>query len=241
MQPTQTTCAHTCDAGDEATNAQREKQFAGRNRIQEGSYVRISVVMADMTGKVLEESGPEGILLRQGRGLLFPKLEAALMDRFEGEGFSISLEPEDAFGEYDADSIEVVPLSRFANPQAIEVNQVLEHVPGVPHDGRVWRVSDIAQEVAIVEPNHPLAGIGLQFAIQVLEVSDSPLKGQESEDDEQEGATTLVPSFLTLADKIVSEDDDDDIDYRLAQEASLEAYNDDSSMARLAKPARIVR
>ncbi|EJX02512.1 hypothetical protein EVA_09383, partial [gut metagenome] len=51
--------------------------------------VTLAVRMADMTGKILEETGPEGLTYWHGHGDIFPKLEAALDGRFEGEGFFI--------------------------------------------------------------------------------------------------------------------------------------------------------
>ena len=57
--------------------------------IRKGMLVTLSVLMADMTGKTLEETPPEGIVYLHGNGDIFPKLEAALEGRFAGEGFSM--------------------------------------------------------------------------------------------------------------------------------------------------------
>ncbi len=201
--------------------------------VESGRLVTLFVTMADMTGRVLEETDPEGIVYLHGHGDIFPKLEAALEGRFEGEGFAIHLEPEDAFGEYDAEAIRMVPLDRLGDPETIVPGLVYDEVPGEGPDGRRWRVTDVADGVAILEANHPLAGMGLQFALKVLKVEAVP-EGDEIGNDE-----TVVPGFLGLADRIVSEDDEDDTPYEGVEPAS--AYEDDSSMARLAKPPRILR
>ena len=78
--------------------------------------------------------------------------------------------------------------------------------------------------------NHTLAGYGLQFEVKVLSVEDPT--GEETGSDD-----VVVPGFLGLADKIVSEEDDDELP-PLGAEAQ---EPDDSSMARLARPPRIVR
>lgn len=113
--------------------------------IRKGMLVTISVLMADMTGKTLEETPPEGIVYLHGNGDIFPKLEAALEGRFAGEGFSIHLEPEDAFGEYDAEAIKLIPAENFAHPEVLEPGAVVDEVPGEAPDGRTWRVTDIAE------------------------------------------------------------------------------------------------
>ena len=200
-----------------------------QQHVQKDKLVTLSVKMADMTGKILEETGPEGITYLHGHGDIFPKIEAALEGRFPGEGFTIALEPEDAFGEYDADAIRMVPLERLGDPESVVPGLQFDEVPGEGPDGRIWRITDVAEGVAILEANHPLAGCGLQFEVKVMSVEDP--SGDETGTDD-----VVVPGFLGLADKIVSEDDDDDLPYAVAAQEP-----DDSSMARLAKPPRIVR
>ena len=184
--------------------------------IRKGMLVTISVLMADMTGKTLEETPPEGIVYLHGNGDIFPKLEAALEGRFAGEGFSI-------------------PAENFAHPEVLEPGAVVDEVPGEAPDGRTWRVTDIAEGMVVLEANHPLAGIGLQFAVKVLDVHEPTESELEAMEDD--GTESLVPPFLKIADRIVSEDDEDDTPY----EAAGAQEPDDSSMARLARPPRIVR
>lgn len=203
-----------------------------QQHVQKDKLVTLAVKMADMTGKILETTGPEGITYLHGHGDIFPKIEAALEGRFPGEGFTIALAPEEAFGEYDDEAIRMVPLERLGDPESIVPGLQFDEVPGEGPDGRVWRVTDVAEGVAILEANHPLAGYGLQFEIKVLSVED-PTGDETGTDD------VVVPGFLGLADKIVSEDDDDEVPYAAARAADDEP--DDSSMARLARPPRIVR
>lgn len=206
--------------------------------IRKGMLVTISLVMADMTGTTLDETPPEGMVYLHGQGDIFPKLEAALEGRFAGEGFSIHLEPEEAFGEYDAEAIRLVPIDNFARTEGLEPGTVVDEVPGEAQDGRTWRVTDVADGSVILEANHPLAGVGLQFAVRVLDVHEP--SAEELESMEDDGTESLVPPFLRLADRIVSEDDEDDTPYEAADgDAGFE--DDGSSMAKLARPPRIVR
>ena len=149
-----------------------------------------------------------------GEGDIFPRLEKALEGHFAGEGFTIHLEPEEAFGEYDADAIRCIPVENFAHPERLEVGELVDEVPGEAPDGRPWRVTDMADGMAVLEANHPLAGVGLQFAVKVLDVHEPSEAELESMEDD--GSASLVPPFLRLADKIVSEDDDDDTPYEAA-------------------------
>ena len=53
--------------------------------IRKGMLVTISLVMADMTGRTLEETPPEGMVYLHGEGDIFPRLEKALEGHFAGE------------------------------------------------------------------------------------------------------------------------------------------------------------
>lgn len=204
------------------------------NAVKNDMLVTLAVRMADMTGKILEETGPEGLTYLHGHGDIFPKLEAALDGRFEGEGFFIKLEPEDAWGEYDDEALEMVPVEHLGNPETVTVGLVYEGIPGRQNDGRHWRVTDIADGMAVLETNHPLAGMALQFEVKVLKVV-------EPDDEETVGNdNVVVPGFLSLADKLVNEEEDDPTDAEM--ERMLSGEKDDSPMARMATATpRIIR
>lgn len=204
--------------------------------VKKDMLVTLSVRMADMTGKVLEESSDEGITYLHGHGDIFPKLEAALEGRFTGEGFFIKLEPEDAFGEYDPDALVMVPVERLGNPETVVRGLAFEGVPGEVNDGRRWFVTEVADGMAVLETNHPLAGIALQFEVKVLSVVEP------TDDDTMGDDDVVVPSFLSIADRLVSEDDDDPTDEEMDRLLAERAQPDDSPMARMATATpRIIR
>ncbi len=212
--------------------------------VQKDRVVTISVRMADMTGRILEETPPEGLTYIQGYGDIFPKLEAALEGRFAGEGFFIKLEPEEAFGEYDEESLIIVPITQFEDPMSVQVGRRFkaEELPESAEvdrpSPRPWFVTDVGDDMVVLEQNHPYAGIGLQFEIKVLSVREStPEDFEEVESTSTEG---IVPDFLKIADQIVSEDDDDVLDNTEALDHLCEG-EDDSPMARMAKPPRILQ
>lgn len=216
---------------EEIVESTEEVQTSAKRPVEKDKLVTLSVKMADMSGEILEETGEEGIVYLHGHGDIFPKIEEALESRFEGEGFFIKLEPEDAFGEYDSDAIEMVPLEALGDPESIVPGLQFEDIPGRPSEGKIWHVTDVAGGFAVLETNHPYAGMALQFEIKVLKVED-PLGDETGTED------VVVPSFLKFADKIVDEDFDDEEEYDVV----AAGYEDDgSSMAKLARTPRIVR
>ena len=108
------------------------------------------------------ELRPESDLtyLHGGYGELFAALEHALEGKAPGESVELQLEPEHAFGEYDAGLLRVEPAERYG--QGLEVGMEVEE------DARFYTVTDIAAGKAVLDGNHPLAGIALRFSCRVV-------------------------------------------------------------------------
>src|SRR5215212_4596457 len=111
-------------------------------RISRGKVVRLGFEMRDCEGQPLEDEGAELEYLHGGFGGIFPKVEEALEGKDVGDEMDLTLEPEDAFGEYDAELLRVEPRARF--PEAIEVGMRFEGVPGEREDeAMIYTVTDV--------------------------------------------------------------------------------------------------
>jgi FKBP-type peptidyl-prolyl cis-trans isomerase SlyD len=97
-----------------------------------------------------------------GYGQLFDKLEQALEGRRPGEQLQVQLEPEDAFGDYDAGLIRLEKTERYGPGLAVGME--------IEEDSRIYRVTDIAGGSAVLDANHPLAGMALRFSLVILSV-----------------------------------------------------------------------
>lgn len=135
-------------------------------RIESGTVVKLDFELKNGDGEDLEDEGAELEYLHGGFGGIFPKVEVDLEGKEAGHELAITLEPEDAFGEYDAELLRVEPRERF--PEAIEVGMRFEGVPGDKEDeALVYTVTDVTPESVVVDGNHPLAGERLWFKARV--------------------------------------------------------------------------
>jgi FKBP-type peptidyl-prolyl cis-trans isomerase SlyD len=100
--------------------------------------------------------------LHGGYGELLPALERALEGKGPGESVKLQLEPEDAFGEYDADLLRVEPAERYGNGIAAGME--------VEEDSRFYTVTDVADGKVVLDGNHPLAGMALRFSCEIVSV-----------------------------------------------------------------------
>jgi len=138
-------------------------------RIDRGKVVQLDYELKNSDGEPLEDEGAQLLYLHGGFGGIFPKVEAELQGKEVGQEISLTLEPEDAFGEYDADLLRVEPRERF--PKELEVGMRFEGVPGDrDEEALIYTVTDVTPEGVVVDGNHPLAGERLWFRAKVSEV-----------------------------------------------------------------------
>jgi len=128
--------------------------------------VTISFRLFDADSKLIEESPEPLVYLHGGHSGIFPKIEEALNNKKVGDSISVTLEPEDAFGEYDAKRVRMEKVSDLPADVAVGGYLVADQ------DGQevVWRVTDIADGKAVLDANHELAGQRLRFDATVIDV-----------------------------------------------------------------------
>jgi FKBP-type peptidyl-prolyl cis-trans isomerase SlyD len=74
----------------------------------------------------------------------------------------VQLEPEQAFGEYDAGLLRVEPASRYG--EGVAVGMQIEEGPDL------YRVTDVGGGSVVLDANHPLAGMALRFGVVILSI-----------------------------------------------------------------------
>jgi FKBP-type peptidyl-prolyl cis-trans isomerase SlyD len=130
------------------------------------SVVTITFKLYDASNQLLEESPEPLSYLHGGHSGIFPKIEEALNFKKVGDTISVTLEPTDAFGDYDAQLMRIEPVDQLPPDVAVGGYLVTEQ------EGNeiVWRVTGIADGKAVLDGNHELAGQRLRFDATVLDV-----------------------------------------------------------------------
>lgn len=139
-------------------------------QVSKNTVVTLDYNVTDPDGTVVDEGRDALIYLHGGYDDIFPKIEEALQDKKVGETVTVKLQPDDAFGEYDAELVQIEPRKDF--PKELEVGMQFEGAPqGADEDEFViYRVTDIADDKVVLDGNHPLAGIALVFTCTVTAV-----------------------------------------------------------------------
>ena len=154
-------------------------QFGAPARVSAGKYVTINYTLRT-NGAIRHIRsavwGDEPLAYQHGSGKLLPALERALEGKVEGERFELVLPPEEAYGERDKALQQRVPVETFGGVDQIEAGMCF-----TAHSDDERRVENVmVTEVdedngfVVVDTNHPLAGMTLEFEVCVVSVRDTP-------------------------------------------------------------------
>jgi FKBP-type peptidyl-prolyl cis-trans isomerase SlyD len=133
------------------------------------TVVSLKIQMYDAQGALLHAPDEPHTYLHGGYGGLLDALEQSLEGKTAGESVRVQLEPEQAFGEYDAELLRVEPSERYGEGVAVGME--------IEEGERLYTVTDVAGGKVVLDGNHPLAGIALRFAVEIVDVR--PARAEE--------------------------------------------------------------
>jgi FKBP-type peptidyl-prolyl cis-trans isomerase SlyD len=139
--------------------------------IENPCIVVLTWVLKDTLNQVIDELTDPTEFFFGGVDLL-PKVEEALLGHVAGDTLELHLEPEHAFGDYDAKLVFFDQRDKF--PEHVEEGMQFEGPPedsgiDVPRDV-IYTVTEVYDEHVVLDGNHPLAGIAIRMEIKVVDV-----------------------------------------------------------------------
>lgn len=129
--------------------------------------------LTDTSGNLLDSSeGGEPLTYLHGAGNIIPGLESALTGKVAGDNVQATVAPEEAYGESRPEMIQVVPRTAFQGVEEIEPGMSFQ---AQGQDGEVQRITVTAVDGdnVTVDGNHPLAGVELNFDVEVVTVREA--------------------------------------------------------------------
>jgi FKBP-type peptidyl-prolyl cis-trans isomerase SlyD len=137
-------------------------------QIGKDTVVSLNYELVDVSGKVIEKTQEPVTYLHGGYDGIFPLVETALQGKAVGDKCKVTLTPDDAFGEYEADMVRTEPKKLF--PDNLSVGMQFEGAAEGTDDFTLYTVKEIKGDDVVVDGNHPLAGQTLVFSGTVTEV-----------------------------------------------------------------------
>lgn len=136
-------------------------------KITKNILVNIDYRLSDEHGNHLNPGEEELIYLHGGYGHVFSELEDALEGKNVDDSFKVTLTPAQAFGEYKEELVVREALSEL--PEDIYIGMELD-TEDASHI--VYVVTNIEDDFALLNANHPLAGLTLTFEGKITELQE---------------------------------------------------------------------
>jgi len=141
-------------------------------QIAEHKIVTLNYTLKDNSGTVIDESRDSTFVYLHGASNIIPGLETALIGKTSGDQMNVTIAPEDAYGERDDDRIESVPRDMFPADTEIEPGMQF-HAEGPEGHAITIVVVAVEEGQVKIDGNHPLAGVELNFDVEVMDVRDA--------------------------------------------------------------------
>ena len=133
--------------------------------------IEYEVKEAGTTEVVDSNKGGQPLEFIMGIGHIIPGLEKGLTGMKEGESGDIMVLATEAYGEYNDEAIQSLPIEQF---EGIELKEGLT-LYGQGEGGQTVQVTvkSFNDKEVVVDFNHPLAGKDLMFSVSVLSVREA--------------------------------------------------------------------
>ncbi len=139
--------------------------------ITTGKFVTLTYSICDLEGNVLEQSDLPVNYIHGGETELIGGMDRAVAGKGPGDEVSITVPPEQGFGDHDpdltfTDDLENVP------PQFRQLGAEVQ-MQNEAGEVKSFFVTKIENGKLTVDGNHPLAGKTLKVKVKILEVRDA--------------------------------------------------------------------
>lgn len=136
--------------------------------ITKNSVVTFHYTLSDNDGNILDSSeGNEAFAYLHGASMIVPGLEEQLEGKKPGDKVKAVVSPEKGYGTFDMELLQRVPLDKFGG-QNVE--------PGMQFQAGghgVFTVKEVKDGQVLIDGNHPLAGVTLNFDVEIMGVREA--------------------------------------------------------------------
>ncbi|MCG9711347.1 peptidylprolyl isomerase [Shewanella insulae] len=140
--------------------------------ITQHKAVSIHYRLTNQQGELIESSFEgEPMLYLHGAENMIPGLEQALEGKSVGDKLDVTVEAEQAYGPYHDGLRQDVPLAAFGDIEDIVPG--MRFIAETEMGQRPVQVTEVKDDIVVVDGNHPLAGQTLNFTVEVISVRDA--------------------------------------------------------------------
>lgn len=138
--------------------------------VKTGNTIRVEYTGRFEDGEIFDTSrGKQPLSFTVGAGQLIPGFDAAVVEMAVGDQKTVTIDPQNAYGEYREDRLFSMPKTNIPADLDLEIGMTVQltdkngkPVPAV--------VRGLEEESVSLDINHPLAGKTLVFDIEVVSI-----------------------------------------------------------------------
>jgi len=147
-------------------------------QIEDHNVVVLHYTLKDAKGTVIDQSNDGSFAYLHGVNNIIPGLECALAGKKAGDELTVIVKPEEGYGLREESKLQEVSKTMFeSNSDIVVGSQFHAQEPG--GEVLVVTVMEVNDEYIVVDGNHPLAGVELNFDVKVIEVRDASEEEKE--------------------------------------------------------------
>jgi FKBP-type peptidyl-prolyl cis-trans isomerase 2 len=138
--------------------------------VSDGKTVSVHYTLT-VDGSVVDSSREgDPLEFQVGGGQVIPGFEKGVIGMKEGEKKSFQVNPEDGYGQEDPRGLQEIPRGQLPPDVTPEAGMTL-HATGPDGQSVPLRVTEVKEDVIVVNLNHPMAGKNLDFDVEVVEIN----------------------------------------------------------------------
>lgn len=127
-------------------------------------------VMDDEQNTIDNTYDGEPLEIIAGHGYLVPGLEVAIADKQASDTFSVTIEPEQGYGERHDNLTQVVEKSMF---EGMDIDVGMQFRATTDEGEHTVIIIGIEGDEVVIDGNHPLSGLTLTFDVEIVDVREA--------------------------------------------------------------------
>lgn len=129
--------------------------------------------LRNTAGETLDSSASHGPLtFMEGVGQIIPGLESKLLFMTMGQKATVKVVAADAYGEKDPGLMVQVPKTKIPGSDKVKAGDQFRAGPS-EHQTSIFTVIKVTDDEIHMDGNHPLAGVDLEFDVEIVDMRDA--------------------------------------------------------------------
>lgn len=141
-------------------------------KIADKQVVTLNYTLTDNDGEIIDQALDSSFVYLHGAQNIIPGLENALTGKSVGDQVKVKVSPEEGYGHRNEDRVEDVPREMFPADEEINPGMVF-HAEGPNGEMITVSVVEITDQTVKIDSNHALAGVELNFDVEVMAIRDA--------------------------------------------------------------------